>query len=562
MVNRFQNTNVTAGLVLATTTLFLSSPPPVPHLMAYNSPIILLCLLSMKLVPLTKTWKPSSTAHATIPSHRAAAMASIPLNLSVSATCFLFVAIFIACFRSDNAIVNIITILACVAFLSNGALMLYVFAIVGRKPANGKKTTPTQEILSRNINNIIDSIPSTRRRTRLQTTAYLLGARKELPEVTGEEKKDPSSLKLSRKSSFRIPLNTMDKDKSTTYVDNFYAESDHPLDILDSTRAAMNLSKKYEHLGWRLSTARRMDPPHRLLTSQDIASAFKAVRAEQVSGRKKKKVVIEIVNTAGIVSDPSLLYVKELENVKRRLCCAEHQLGGSENTFCWVDVSQPDAPHYPICTQDLQEWAKHLYDTRDPDSTCATLPNTPYFDDIRKTRQARTASPLQCIPTELISPIIHNHVHLSSAIDNTWASNDAHSVQQLESQGPMAAPQPLKRTFALYMESDEESDDEEPPKDIDDVITTIHSRYPAMDFPRYGDMLKERGILYLPTAAHFGSRFYVEKVGMSEGAAVTFHTRVCEAHMKEERARARRKAKGKQKARADDTDKENIQALE
>ncbi|KAG1890547.1 uncharacterized protein F5891DRAFT_1198121 [Suillus fuscotomentosus] len=451
-----------------------------------------------------------------------------------------------------------------------------------------------RRFFQRNINNIIDSIPSTRRRTRLQTTAYLLGARKELPEVTGEEvnriravqlcylseaqasytEERPEQPQAFEKVEFRIPLNTMDKDKSTTYVDNFYAESDHPLDILDSTRAAMNLSKKYEHLGWRLSTARCMDPPHRLLTSQDIASAFKAVRAEQVSGRKKKKVVIEIVNTmsvpkgkqiksqAGIVSDPSLLYVKELENVKRRLCCAEHQLGGSENTFCWVDVSQPDAPHYPICTQDLQEWAKHLYDTRDPDSTCATLPNTSYFDDIRKTRQARTASPLQCIPTELISPIIHNHVHLSSAIDNTWASNDAHSVQQLESQGPMAAPQPLKRTFALYMESDEESDDEEPPKDIDDVITTIHSRYPAMDFPRYGDMLKERSILYLPTAAHFGSRFYVEKVGMSEGAVVTFHTRVCEAHMKEERARARRKAKGKQKARADDTDKENIQALE
>ncbi|KAG1896552.1 uncharacterized protein F5891DRAFT_1280581 [Suillus fuscotomentosus] len=503
---------------------------------------------------------------------------------------------------SDNAIVNIITILACVAFLSNGALTALRFRHCRQK-----------EILSRNINNIIDSIPSTRRRTRLQTTAYLLGARKELPEVTGEEvnriravqlcylseaqasytEERPEQPQAFEKVEFRIPLNTMDKDKSTTYVDNFYAESDHPLDILDSTRAAMNLSKKYEHLGWRLSTARCMDPPHRLLTSQDIASAFKAVRAEQVSGRKKKKVVIEIVNTmsvpkgkqiksqAGIVSDPSLLYVKELENVKRRLCCAEHQLGGSENTFCWVDVSQPDAPHYPICTQDLQEWAKHL--------VCACLyaskPTIHSSESFSTTLEIRIAPVLlyptrlismtfarhvrqelrhrfNCIPTELISPIIHNHVHLSSAIDNTWASNDAHSVQQLESQGPMAAPQPLKRTFALYMESDEESDDEEPPKDIDDVITTIHSRYPAMDFPRYGDMLKERGILYLPTAAHFGSRFYVEKVGMSEGAAVTFHTRVCEAHMKEERARARRKAKGKQKARADDTDKENIQALE
>jgi hypothetical protein len=100
---------------------------------------------------------------------------------------------------------------------------------------------------------------------------------------------------------FRVPLNTTDKNISTTYVDHFYAESDHPLDIFDSMRATMNLPKTYEHLGWRLSTARRTDPPHRLLTSQDIASAFKAVRAEHMSGRKKKKVVIEIVNTVSVL---------------------------------------------------------------------------------------------------------------------------------------------------------------------------------------------------------------------------------------------------------------------
>jgi hypothetical protein len=40
-----------------------------------------------------------------------------------------------------------------------------------------------QEVLSRDINNFIDSMPSTRRRTRLQTAAYLLGSRKELPDV-------------------------------------------------------------------------------------------------------------------------------------------------------------------------------------------------------------------------------------------------------------------------------------------------------------------------------------------------------------------------------------------
>lgn len=96
---------------------------------------------------------------------------------------------------------------------------------------------------------------------------------------------------------FRIPLNTADASKSTTYVEHFYRESDHPMDMFDSIRAMMDLPKDYEHLGWRLSTARRTDAPHRLLNSQDIASAFKTVRAEQMSGRKKKTVAIEILNT-------------------------------------------------------------------------------------------------------------------------------------------------------------------------------------------------------------------------------------------------------------------------
>ncbi|KAG1789842.1 uncharacterized protein HD556DRAFT_1446632 [Suillus plorans] len=461
-------------------------------------------------------------------------------------------------------------------------------------PSHGR--SHNQEIVnSRNINNIINSIPSARRRTRLQTAAYLIGSRKELPEINDEEITRIRAIHLctrdtpeatsnteeqevsgpmrpqafNEKVEFCVPLDTTDTNKSTTYVDHFYTESDHPQDIFDSMRATMNLPKAYEHLGWRLSTARRTDPPHRLLTTQDIASAFKAVRAEQASGRKKKKVVIEIVNTmpvlkgkpiksqAGMVPDPSLLlYTKELENVKNKLCCYEHQLGDSQDTFCWVDVSQLNTPHYPMCTQDLQEWAKYLYDTRDPDNTCINLPSTPHFENICKTRKARTASSLQRVPTELMSPVIHNHVHLSSTIDDMWASNGALSGQQ--SNGPIMVPQPLKRTFALYMESDEETDDDEPPQDIEDILTAIHSRYPAMDFPRYVHPLKEHGILYLPTAAHFGSKFYVEKVGMSEGAAFTFRTRVCQAHMKEERAKARRKAKGKKKAtRADDTEKEN-----
>jgi hypothetical protein len=101
------------------------------------------------------------------------------------------------------------------------------------------------------------------------------------------------------------------------------------------------------------------------------------------------------------------LYTKELEHVKSRLCCSKHRLGDTENTatFCWADMSQPTAPHYPLCTQDLQEWAKNLvcapshaskqlllcdsdvskHDIREPDNACLTLPSTPHFNDFRKT---------------------------------------------------------------------------------------------------------------------------------------------------------------------------------
>ncbi|KAG2744553.1 hypothetical protein P692DRAFT_20877983 [Suillus brevipes Sb2] len=134
----------------------------------------------------------------------------------------------------------------------------------------------------------------------------------------------------------------------------------------------MDVPKVYQHLGWRLSTARRIDPPHRLSTSLDIDSAFKAARAEQSSG-VKKRVAVEVVNTVkdskqtkrktvvspGKRSSSSLLpYAQELEKVKSKLRCSDHLLG--EDTFCWVNLSKPNAPHYPLCAQDLQQWARYL----------------------------------------------------------------------------------------------------------------------------------------------------------------------------------------------------------
>ncbi|KAG1875952.1 hypothetical protein C8R48DRAFT_768801 [Suillus tomentosus] len=274
----------------------------------------------------------------------------------------------------------------------------------------------------------INSVSSARQRTRAQTAAYLLGIRPELPDIidTAEQHQAPELDKIE----FRVPLHTMDRIQSTTYVSKLHSESDPRLDILDSIKAIMDVPNLYEHLGWRVSTARRTDPPHRLLTVHDIDSAFRAARAES-SGRRlgHKKVAIEIINT------------------------------------------EPTPKEKPA-----------------------------------KQRAGR--------------------------------QQEGHAV-----------PQPLKRTYALYLENDDESSDDEPPQEIEDVVTSVHSRYPAMNFRQYIGKMKDRGIFYLSTAAHFNSGFYKEKIGMSEGAAYTFHSYVENAYMKAEHRKRGRNAKGK-KARA------------
>lgn len=84
-------------------------------------------------------------------------------------------------------------------------------------------------------------------------------------------------------------------------------------------------------------------------------SDFLQVKYSKQTGRKT---VILSSGKQSSSESSRLPYIKELEKVKSKLRCSDHQLG--EDTFCWVDVSKPNAPHYPLCAQDLQEWAIYL----------------------------------------------------------------------------------------------------------------------------------------------------------------------------------------------------------
>ncbi|KAG2052584.1 hypothetical protein BDR06DRAFT_957655 [Suillus hirtellus] len=144
MVNRFQNSNVTAGLVLATTALLLTTNPPVTSLMVFDtatSYVFAMISFSAALLSLISgaavvVIYETSTVHKDMEHLRDMSrcqiiclllwLAYLSICLAV-ATCCLFVSLFIACFCSGNDLVQVITAIGRLAFVLNGILTLHVF---------------------------------------------------------------------------------------------------------------------------------------------------------------------------------------------------------------------------------------------------------------------------------------------------------------------------------------------------------------------------------------------------------------------------------------------------
>ncbi|KAG1835697.1 hypothetical protein EV424DRAFT_1358341 [Suillus variegatus] len=147
MVNRFQNSNVTAGLVLATTALLLTTSSPVTSLMVLDtaasyvfamiafSAALLSVISGAAVVVIYQT----STVHKDMEHLKDMSRCQIiclllwlayPSICLAVAACCLFVSLFIACFCSGNVLVQVITATGCSAFVVNGLLTLHVFNCV------------------------------------------------------------------------------------------------------------------------------------------------------------------------------------------------------------------------------------------------------------------------------------------------------------------------------------------------------------------------------------------------------------------------------------------------
>ncbi|KAG2041495.1 hypothetical protein BDR03DRAFT_946668 [Suillus americanus] len=167
MIKRFQNSNVTAGLVLATAALLLASSPPITSLMAFDTPasyVFSIIAFSAALFSVISgaavvVIYETSITHKDMECLRDMSRHQIiclllwlahPSICLAVATCSLFVSLFIACFCSGNVFVQVITALGCLAFFTNGLLTLHVLNFVGRrhaKPVDIERGSASKEVL-------------------------------------------------------------------------------------------------------------------------------------------------------------------------------------------------------------------------------------------------------------------------------------------------------------------------------------------------------------------------------------------------------------------------------
>ena len=84
---------------------------------------------------------------------------------------------------------------------------------------------------------------------------------------------------------------------------------------------------------------------------------------------------------------------------------------------------------------------------------------------------------------------------------------------------------PLSRQYMEYFTAnvEVEGEEEENEFDIMKILDQLHRKYLALNFPQYERSLHKFGITYLVTANMFNADFYIEKVGMPDGAAVLFN---------------------------------------
>ncbi|KAJ6456520.1 hypothetical protein C8R45DRAFT_795249, partial [Mycena sanguinolenta] len=262
------------------------------------------------------------------------------------------------------------------------------------------------------------------------------------------------------------------------------------IDFFSRVHAQMGVNPETAVLGWKESAERRRDPYHRLSTPQDLKDALKQLLALQRSLRRRRPVVMELVNLEvqpdgsatkkAEKASETVLTLPELEKVQAKLTCAEHP---GKNRWCYIMGPKSAHPgkHVEVGIDVVSLWARKIHDG-EANEDCVNPPNILRLDELAERGRTREERSVRGHAQPALPPI---HVHVGPG---SGSSADSHILRDVD---PNIA---LKRSRAES--SGDDSDDEVDVLPITDVLNALDSKYPDLNYCQYADALRAQGIVY------------------------------------------------------------------
>ncbi|KAG6906679.1 hypothetical protein DXG01_012659 [Tephrocybe rancida] len=245
-------------------------------------------------------------------------------------------------------------------------------------------------------------------------------------------------------------------------------------------------------LGWKSCDDTKTSNPRRLKTDDDVHFAFNELLGLMGNTRQRRPVYMDIINlttppTPAPVA-PKLTETAVSEEMKI--------------------VKEKLRHHTPLGIAELLLWAREMRDGR-CDRECKLAPEILRLDDLvdaereRLDRGARRYGSRQPAMPEI-------HVHLADSLVG--------EILVPEQCNPVT---PKRKRHDDP--SDEDDEDDSPIIAISDLLQSLHTKRPALEYPQYEGALLKAGIAYANAVLEFDKAFFTsEEVGMPKGAVGDF----------------------------------------
>ncbi|KAJ8481039.1 hypothetical protein ONZ51_g6254 [Trametes cubensis] len=338
--------------------------------------------------------------------------------------------------------------------------------------------------------------------------------------------------------SVLAPINTTKDGQPVIQASFKLAANLPPGEVLQRIREFMGLDEGHQpRLGYRIQPANRNELFLRFETLEDVENAVSAAAA-RTKRAISRLVQLEITNLdyrpapaaapeAGRRDPPparpvELAYNEELRIVKEKLSCARCSIKGGTPSWCYIDRASTE--HIPLQPEHLTLWARCMHDGL-CDRECRNPPNCLTLDKLRmEARRKHRRSTSTPKGGSNAAPMPEVHVHIDTPLRNRSNNHRRghRRKHRRHHRSPSTSSSDAESSSRSTSSSYNSEEDEGEALPISDMLTALHVKQPASNYPAYKETLASKGVLYARSALDFTVDWYIKEVHMPEGLVRPF----------------------------------------